>query len=299
MSSAAKKTILTVAVTGNITKLEQHPGLPCTPRQIAKEVVASARAGAAIAHIHVRHPDGRPSMEVEHYREVMDRVRDSGCDIIINLTTGPGQRYVPGLEDPAIAGPGTTLMLPERRVEHILELRPEVCTLDLNTMWSGDSAVINAPASVARMAELIRSVGTRAELELFDSGDIHLASSLIRSGAIPEDCMVQIVLGSRWGFDSSARTLLYALGMLPTNVAWAAFGIGRHSFPIVAQSFLLGGHVRVGMEDNIYVAKGELTRGNEELVEKAARIVRELGGQLASPDEAREIIGLGVVSTAN
>lgn len=289
---SSPKTILTVAVTGNITRLSQHPGLPCTPAQIARAVVASAHAGAAIAHVHVRHPDGSPSMELAHYREVMDRVRDSGCDVIMNLTTGPGQRFVPGHPDPRVAGPGTTLMAAERRVEHIVALRPEICTLDLNTMWSGDSVVINTPDSIVRMAQLIREAGTRPELELFDSGDIHLARTLIGNGSLPDDCLVQLVLGVRYGFDASATTLAYARSLLPPHRAWAAFGIGRQSFPMVAQSHLLGGHVRVGMEDNLHLRRGELAPDNAALVAKAARIIEDLGGELASPAEARTLIEL-------
>src|SRR6056297_327358 len=170
----SEPTILTVAITGNLTTPEQNPALPVTPQQIAEAAISSAEAGAAIAHIHVRHPDGRPSMELDHYREAVARIRDSGCDILINLTTGPGQRFVPDRAEPRRAAPGTTLMPPDERVAHVLELCPEVCTLDLNTMWSGDSAVINAPWSVRRMAELVLGAGVKPELEVFDSGDIHL-----------------------------------------------------------------------------------------------------------------------------
>lgn len=285
-------TILSCAVTGNITTLAQHPGLPCTPEQIARACIDAAHAGAAIAHIHVRHADGRPSMELGHYREVVERIRASEVDLVINLTTGPGQRFVPSEADPKVAAPGTTLMRPEPRVEHVLALRPELCSLDLNTMYSGSSVVINTPASVRVMAELIREAGTTPELEVFDSGDIHLAADLIREGTLDAPALFQIVLGVKYGADASPATLAYLRSILPAGSRWAAFGIGRAEFPMLAQAWLLGGHVRVGLEDNIYLEKGVLAPDNAALVRKAARMVADLGGRLASAGEAREILGL-------
>ena len=190
-----KKTILTAAVTGNITTLAQHPGLPCTPEQIATAAIECGKAGAAVAHIHVRYPDGRPSMEISHYREVMGPIRDSGLGMIVNLTTGPGQRFVPDRENPAVAAPGTTLMHPLRRVEHIAELKPEMCSLDLNTMWSGSSVVINPPENVRIMAKAMREAGTRPEIELFDSGDIHLARALLEEDVFDHLPLFPIVTG--------------------------------------------------------------------------------------------------------
>lgn len=288
----SRPTILTVAVSGNQTTLAQNPNIPCTPEQIAKATIDAAKAGAAISHIHVRYPDGRPSMELEHYRETVDRIRDAGCDIIINLTTGPGQRFVPSRDDPKIAAPGTTLMAPERRVEHILELKPDLCSLDLNTMWSGPSAVINTPWSVERMAELILSAGVRPEIEVFDSGDIHFANKLIEDGVLPLNCLFQIITGVRYGFDCSAPTMAYARSLLPKNVEWAAFGIGRLAFPMLAQAWILGGHCRIGMEDMLNIRRGEPVKDNASLVEKARRIIDELGGRLATVKEAREILTL-------
>jgi uncharacterized protein (DUF849 family) len=286
-------TILSCAVTGNITTRAQHPALPVTPQEIADACVDAAKAGAAIAHIHVRDPaSGAPSMALAHYREVVERIRASGVDVLINLTTGPGGRFVPSADDPKVAGPGTTLLPPERRVEHIVALRPDICSLDLNTMWSGSSVVINTPANVARMAQLIRESGVKPELEVFDSDDIHLAHKLLADGALAAPALFQIVLGVRYGFASSPATLAYARALLPPDAQWAAFGIGRMEFPMLAQAFLLGGHVRVGLEDNIYIAKGKLAPSNAALCEKAVRIVRDLGGEVATADEARAILGL-------
>ena len=288
----AEKTILTVAVTGNQTTLQQHPGLPCTPLQIATACIESAKAGAAIAHIHVRYDDGRPSMELAHYRETVERIRDSGVDVIINLTTGPGQRFIPGKDDPKVAAPGTTLMHPLRRVEHILALKPEICSLDLNTMWSGTSAVINSPESITIMAQAMKEAGSKPEIEVFDSGDIQLAKALIAEGVLDSPPLFQIVTGIRYGFESTPATLMYARSLLPADAQWAGFGIGRMAFPMVAQAFLLGGHIRVGLEDAVNIGKGVLAPSNAAMAEKAARIIDELGGELATPNEARRILGL-------
>ena len=158
-----QKTIITCAITGNITEPHQHPGLPVTPQQIAEACLEAEAAGAAAVHVHVRHPEtGKPSMEVEHYREVMERIRDKSKALIINLTTGPGGRFVPHPENPQVADKGSNLMLPEPRVEHVKVLQPDICSLDLNTMYSGSSVVINTPASVERMAQVINEAGVRA-----------------------------------------------------------------------------------------------------------------------------------------
>jgi len=212
--------------------------------------------------------------------------------VIINLTTGPGQRYVPSQENPAVAGPGTTLTHPMRRVEHVLALQPEICTLDLNTMWSGTSAVINSPESISTMAAAMREVGSKPELEVFDSGDIQLAKMLIEKGVLDSPALFQIVTGIRFGFEQTTQTMAYAKSMLPEGAIWAGFGIGRMMFPMLAQAFLLGGHVRVGLEDGVNLRRGVLAPDNAALVRKAAHIVDELGGELATPKEARAILGL-------
>jgi uncharacterized protein (DUF849 family) len=289
----ADQTIITCAVTGSITRPDQHPGLPITPEQIARATIDAAKAGAAVAHIHVRDPQtGAPSMEVALYREVVERIRESGSDILINLTTGPGGRFVPGEDDPKVAGPGTNLLPPERRVEHVVALRPDICSLDLNTMWFGASVVINTPKSAATMARAIRAAGLLPELEVFDSGDIQLAHQLLADGALARPPLFQVVLGIRNGFPATPETLLYAKSLLPADAMWAAMGIGRMEFPIVAQACLLGGHVRVGLEDNLYLSKGELAPSNAALVERAAKLVELLGRSVATPAEARRILGL-------
>ncbi len=288
-----RKTILSCAVTGNIVTRDQHPGLPVTPLEIATAAIDAARAGAAIVHIHVRDPDtGAPSMDLARYSEVFDRIRSSGVDVIINLTTGPGGRYVPGNPDPAVAGPGTNLLPAERRVEHVIALKPEICSLDLNTMWSGSSAVINAPDSVRAMAKAIRDAGVKPELEVFDSGDIHLANALIGEGILDKFSLFQIVTGVRYGFASTPTTLSYAASLLPHGSPWGAFGIGRMAYPMLAQAFLLGGNVRIGMEDCIFLSRGVLAPDNAALCRKAVEIIAAIGGSFATGDEARCILGL-------
>ena len=288
-----RKTILTCAVTGNLTRPDQTPHLPITPEQIASECLAAAEAGAAVVHIHVRDPlTGKPSMEIDHYRDVVDRIRRRRADLVINLTTGPGGRYVPSEDDPKIYAPGTTLLPPEKRVEHIALIQPDICSLDLNTMNSGPDVVINTPRNVRKMAAVIRSSGVMPELEIFDSGDLHLARDLINEGTLDGPGLWTFVLGVKYGFSASPETLMYARNQLPAGAIWAAFGIGRTEFPMVAQSWLYGGHVRVGLEDNIYLEKGVLAKGNAELVSKAVDILKSLGGDVVTPAEARVLLGL-------
>jgi uncharacterized protein (DUF849 family) len=293
MRAPRDKVIITCAVTGNLTTPEQTPYLPITPEQIAESSLGAADAGAAIVHIHVRDPmTGRPSMELELYREVMDRIRQARPLLIINLTTGPGGRFVPSKDDPKIADVGTTLRSPERRVEHIAKLKPEICTLDLNTMWSGTAVVINTPANVRRMARVMRDAGSLPEIELFDSGDVALMHDLVADGSLAGPLLASFVMGVRYGFQASPETVLYARSLLPQNAQFTAIGIGRHAFQAVAQSYLAGGHVRVGLEDAVNLSRGVLAQSNAAMVEKARRVVEDLGGRIASPDEAREIIGL-------
>ncbi len=285
--------IITCAITGNLTTVEQNPNLPVTPEQIANAVLEAAEEGAAISHIHVRDPKtGRPSMELELYRDVIDRVRARDRQIILNLTTGPGGRFAPSEEDPRVAGPGTTLLPPEKRVAHVEILKPDICTLDLNTMISGEQAVINTPSNIVRMARRIRAAGVKPELELFDSGDIHLARRLIEDGELDGPPLCSLVLGVRYGFDATPETMLYARNLLPPGSVWTGFGIGRAALPMVAQSWLLGGHVRIGMEDTVYIDKGEPARSNGELVRRARDILQGLGAKPATPPEARRMLGL-------
>ncbi|MBR3192770.1 3-keto-5-aminohexanoate cleavage protein [Bosea sp. (in: a-proteobacteria)] len=299
MRAPLPKVFITCAITGNLTKPEQSPHLPITPQQIAEAALEAAEAGAAIAHIHVRDPGtGRPSMELSLYEEVVARIRAGNPELIINLTTGPGGRFVPSEQDPKIAGPGTTLMVPEERVAHVGALRPDICTLDLNTMNSGGEVVINTPANVRRMAKVITEAGVRPEIELFDSGDIALLNDLIKDGTLQPKPLTSFVMGVRYGFQPSPETVLYARGLLPEGALFTAIGIGRSAFQSVALSYLAGGHIRVGLEDGVFIDHGVLAPSNAALVKKARRIVEDLGGAVATPQEARALIGLPVYAPA-
>lgn len=292
----AKNTIMTCAVTGNLTRPDMNPNLPITPEQIANAALEAAEAGAAIVHIHVRNPDdGAPSMELAHYRDVVERIRRANNALVINLTTGPGGRFQPSDDDPVKPGPRTNFLHFSKRVSHVQALRPEIATLDLNTMTFGGEAVINTPPNIRKMAAAIYESGAKPEMELFDSGDVNLARDLIAEGVIKTPAMACLVLGIKYGFAASAETMLFAKSQLPEKIEWTGFGIGRMAFPMVAQSWILGGNVRVGMEDTVHIAKGKLTSGNAELVEKARWIIEKLGGELATAEEARERLGFARV----
>jgi uncharacterized protein (DUF849 family) len=288
-----RPTILTCAVTGNLTSPEQTPHLPITPAQIASACLEAAEAGAAAVHIHVRDPrTGQPSMDLELYGEVVATLRRERPDLIINLTTGPGGRYVPSDEDPKLFAPSTSLLPPEKRVEHIAALQPDVCSLDLNTMNSGDQVVMNTPKNVRRMAKIIREAGAVPELECFDTGDLVLAQHLIADGTLQGPGLYTFVTGVRYAMPFKTEVLQLARSLIAPEAQWSAFAIGRSAFQAVAQAYLLGGNVRIGLEDTIHIARGELASSNAELVSKARRIIQDLGGTLASPQQARELWNL-------
>ena len=287
------KIVITCAVTGNLTSREQHPQLPVTPQEIADACLGAADAGAAVAQIHVRDPaTGAPSMEIALYEEVVALIRAQNPQLILNLTTGPGGRFQPSEHDPRVPGPRTNLTVPEKRVEHIARIRPDISTLDLNTMNSGREVVINTPDNVRRMAKVIRAAGAKPEIELFDSGDIALLNDLVADGTLAPAPLCSIVMGVKYGFQCSPETLLYARNLLPQGAVFTGFGIGRFAFPMVAQSWLAGGHVRIGMEDAVLIERGVLAPSNAAMVTKARTIVEAMGGQIASTAEARALFGL-------
>jgi uncharacterized protein (DUF849 family) len=286
--------IVSCAVTGSAPEtFKRNSAVPVTPEAIATSAIDAARAGAAIVHIHVRNPEtGAPSRELTHYREVVERIRESGTDVLINLTTGPGARFVPGAGNPLEPGPGTTLVSPEERVAHVLTLKPELCSLDIATMNMGEAVFMNTPAHLRVMAQAIRAAGVKPELEVFDLGHIRLGRALIEEGLIDTPPLFQLCTGISWGMPAEPRALMAAADMLPDGAIWAAFGISRMQFPMVAQTVLLGGHVRVGLEDNIWLERGVPAPSNAALVEKAVSIIRLLGCEPASPGTARQILEL-------
>lgn len=289
----ARKTILTAAITGNLMTPEISPHLPVTTEQIARQALDAAAEGAAIVHLHVRDPEtAKGSMRLDLYEDLVARIRAENDDVLINLTTGEGGRFVPSDDDPQQAAEGSTLCAPETRVAHVEALLPDICTLDFNTMWSGAASVINSPRNLEIMAERIYRAGVMPEIELFDSGDLHMVKDFVARGIIRTPLMVQMVLGVRFGAVANPATMAYLVSQLPQGTQWAAFGIGRAAFPMLAQAWLLGGHVRIGMEDTAYLAKGEHCTSNAQLVRKAARMIDDLGGALATPDEARDLLGI-------
>jgi uncharacterized protein (DUF849 family) len=283
--------IITCALTGGAELSGKNTAVPVTPREIADSAIGAARAGAAIAHIHVRDPQTRrASMRLELYREVVDRIRQSGVDMLINLTTGAGASFIPGEAEPRIPDAQSSLTHPHARVAHVLALKPDVCSLDVGSMNFGEVVFVNTPAHLRWMARAILDNGTKPELEVFELGHVRLARYLIDNGLIASPPLFQICLGIPWGAPATSETMLAMRDHLPEGAIWAAFGLGAAQFPMVAQAVLLGGHVRVGFEDNLYLARGVAAPSNAALVEKAVRIVQELGEHPATPDEARNLL---------
>lgn len=288
-----RKVMVTCALTGGAAIGKNSKYVPITPKQIADEGIAAHKAGAAVLHIHVRDPEtGVPSMKFEHYREVVDRIRDSGVDAILNITTGPGSRYAPPPDNPAAATPIRSAM---ERVEHVVKLKPEMCTLDIATMNFGSYAFVNLPEFIKIIAREATAAGIKPEFEVFDIGHLQLALRLLADGFLPKDKpLFQFCLGIAGGAPPTTETMVLMKSMLPPDALWSAFGIARAEFAMVAQAVVLGGNVRVGLEDNLYLSHGELSPGNAPLVERAVRIIREIGEEVASVSEVREMLGLKV-----
>jgi uncharacterized protein (DUF849 family) len=284
--------IVSCAVTGGHANFHKHPDYPITPKQIAESCMAARRAGAAIAHIHVRDPEtGQRSGDPALFREVVGRIRDAGSDVLLNLTTSEGARFVPGDEDPKTGGPGTTLIAPLERLSHVEELLPDICTLDVGTFNFGEQIFVNTPAHLRTMAARIKELGVKPELEVFEPGHIMFARRMIDEGLIDAPPVFQLCLGIPHASPATPEVLSLMHGLLPENARWGAFGISRWEFPIVAQCVSRGGNVRVGLEDNLYLSQGEFAT-NERLVERAVRIVREVGADVAEPERAAEMLGL-------
>ena len=216
-------------------------------------------------------------MDAALYREVVERIRSSGSDVLINLTTGPGARFIPGADEPLKAAARQHLALPATRVRHVVELKPDICSLDMGSMNMGGQVFVNTPAHLEAMAVAIRDAGVTPELEVFEAGHLMLARKLIETGHVKSPGLFQICLGISWGQPATSEAVSYMRSLLPSDCVWFAFGISLHQFPIAAQTVLLGGHVRVGLEDNLYLEKGKLTPSNAALVEKAAKHHRGSG----------------------
>jgi uncharacterized protein (DUF849 family) len=286
--------IITCALTGDSDTRDRSPHVPITPAQIADDALAAAGAGAAIVHIHVRDPDtGKGSREVALYRAVTERIAASGVDVVVNLTAGMGGKLIFGGDTPLPAAPGTDLVGATDRLAHIQALRPEMCSLDCGSFNSGmgDEIYVSTMLMILHMAERMRALNVKPELEVFDFGHMRQACHLVAQGLVAPPPLFQFALGLKWGAPSDAATLLALRAMLPEGAQWVAFGAGAEQFPVAAQSVLLGGHVRVGLEDNLYRRRGVLAR-NAELVEDAVRLVETLGHRPATPAEARDLLGI-------
>jgi uncharacterized protein (DUF849 family) len=289
----SRPVVISCAITGGADSVGKHPAIPVTPEQIATSAIEAAEAGAAAVHIHVRNPQtGLRSMEIAHYREVVDRICSSGSDVIINLTTGPGGLVHADRQPLDDNGLGAQVLDPELRYRHVAELRPEICSLDMGTMNFGNNMFVNSAPDVAKIASFALRDGVRPELEVFQSGDIMYANHLIKRGEIAKPAWFQLCLGISWSAPATPTSMAHMASLLPEGSLWSAFGIAQHQFPMAAQAVLLGGHVRVGFEDNLYLTKGVYASTNAALVERAVKIVELLGEKVATKAEARQILGL-------
>ena len=286
--------IVTCAVTGAGDTLGKHPEVPVTPEQISNAAIAAAKAGASVAHIHVRDPEtGLGSRDTNLFKEVVERIRDSETDVVINLTAGMGGDWVPSEENPSMPGPGTDMIGPEERLAHVKEIHPEICSLDCGTMnfGNGNEIYISPPGYLREMASMIQEWGVKPELEVFELGQIRFAKQMIKEGLINEPPMFQICLGIPWGAEQTVDSMKVMKDELPTNASWASFGIGRMQMPMAAAAVAMGGNVRVGLEDNLYLEKGVLA-SNDQLVSRVIEIIQRMGGRVLSPQETRDKLKL-------
>lgn len=291
MSTVNWEPWITCALTGAGDTAGKHPDLPITPEQIATAAIDAARAGAAIVHIHVREPStGKGSRNPEYFREVVDRVRDSKVDVVLNLTTGMGGDMVVGPNGGAdTPAAGSDFVGAMERLTHVEELQPDICSLDCGSMnFDDDSTLYVMPPSYLRAsAQRIKELGVKPELEVFDLGHVELAKRLISEGLIDSPAYFQICLGLSYGAPATAKAMMSLLDHLPDGSVWSGFAIGRMEMPMVAQAMMLGGNLRVGLEDNLYLDRGVLA-SNADLVQRAKEIVERIGGRVASPQAVRD-----------
>lgn len=286
--------IVTCAVTGAGDTTGRSSLVPVTPKEVADAAIAAAKAGAAVAHLHVRNPEtGKGSRDPKLFKEAVDRIRDSGTDVVINLTAGMGGDWVPDVNDPSMPGPGTDMIGAEDRLIHVHECMPEICSLDCGTLnfGDGDNIYISTPPMLRRMAKLTRQWGVKPELEVFELGHIRFATQMIAEGLIAAPPMFQICLGIPWGADQSVDTMKVMKDHLPQGASWAGFGISRMQMPMAAAAVAMGGNVRVGLEDNIFLDRGVLAT-NGQLVERVIEIIERMGGRAITPQEARNKLKL-------
>ena len=286
--------VVTCAVTGAGDTVDKHPAIPVTPEQIANSAIEAADAGAAIVHLHVRDPEtGKGSRDINLFKETVELVRNSGRNVLINLTAGMGGDLVVDDENPEVPAEGTDLISAEERMAHVELLRPDIATLDCGTINfdNANYVYIQTPNMLRAMAARYAEIGVKPEMEVFDLGHLRFANQMVSEGLIQGRPMYQVCLGIPWGAGADSATMTAMVGQLPRDAFWSGFGISRTQMPMAAQAMLLGGNVRVGLEDNLYLEKG-VPASNAQLVEKAVRIIRDLGGQICDADQARERLGI-------
>ena len=290
-----REVLITCAVTGSGGTQDRSPHVPRSPEQIAKSAIDAAKAGAAIVHCHVRDPEtGKPARDPALYREVTERIRDSGTDVVLNLTAGMGGDLLfDGTEAMNRMGPKSDMAGAAERVAHVVECRPEICTLDCGTMNfnEADYVMVNTPGMLRDMARRMVASGTRIEIEAFDTGHLWLAKALADEGIIPDPVLVQLCMGVPWGAPDDLNTFMAMVNNVPANWTFSAFSIGRNAMAYPAAAVLAGGNVRVGLEDNLYVGKGQLAT-NAQLVDKAVTIIESMGARVIGPAEVREKLKL-------
>jgi len=287
---------ITCAVTGSGDTVGKHPAIPKTPQEIADSAIEAAKAGAAVAHIHVRDPEsGKPSRNPALFKEVVERVRESNTDVVLNLTAGMGGDLTLGSVDQPLplSEEGTDMAGPLERLAHVDEMLPEICTLDCGTMnfAEGDYVMTNTPGMLRAMAEKVQNLGVRPELEVFDTGHLVFVKRLMKDGLLDDPIMLQLCMGIPYGAPDDPTTLMAMVNQLPEGSIWSSFSIGRMQLPYVAQTVLAGGNVRVGLEDNLYLERG-VYASNANLVERAVTILEAMNVRVIGPDEVREKLKL-------
>lgn len=290
-----REVFITCAVTGSGATQERSRHVPRSPQAIADSAIEAAKAGAAVVHCHVRDPEtGAPARAPALYRELTERIRASSTDVVLNLTTGMGGDLVFGpVEQPLPLGNQTDMAGASERMQPVAECRPEICTLDCGTMNfnEADYVMTNTPGMLRAMGGMMTELGVQAEIEAFDTGHLWFAQQLVAEGVLRAPVLTQLCMGVPWGAPDDLNTLMAMVNNVPDDWVWSAFGLGAHQMPYVAAAVLAGGNVRVGLEDNLYLAKGRLAT-NAQLVERAVGIVESLGAKVLGPDEVRERLGL-------
>ena len=294
-----RKTFITCAVTGTGDGFKRNPNVPITPEEIAASALAASDAGAAIVHLHVRDPEtGEGSRDDTLYQQAVERIRNQNCEVIINLTAGMGGDAVFGTDQPVPLLGGTDLVGPSDRLTHVAKLRPDICTLDCGSynVGGGNLVYISTSEYIRTGAEQIATLGVRPELEVFDLGHLRFALKLLSEGVFASPAMIQFCLGVPYGAPADTAAMKAMADMVRDyDVIWSAFGVGRDQLRMVAQAVLLGGHVRVGLEDNLYLKRGVPAR-NEELVAQARNIIETLGNEVMTAGETRDVLGRGAAA---